>query len=177
MSRVCGIYKITCLANGRYYIGSSCNTTLRIKEHLRVLNQGRHINQHLQRAWNKHGGNWFSVEVVSVCERSQLISFEQSYIDAAPRGMLFNNTLKAGVPPPCPPEGHAKQSKTIRKLVRKGRWPALGKWSRARREKHSLMVKSKIKSGSWHWPGSAAWTPAKRKALSKTIKKWHKNRL
>src|SRR6266568_1460049 len=52
-----GIYRITCTANGRFYIGSAVNLQRRWRVHQHYLSHGTHQNQHLQRAFDKKGFN------------------------------------------------------------------------------------------------------------------------
>ena len=50
-----GIYKITCLANNKSYIGQSVSIKRRWATHKRELAAGIHYNEYLQRAYNKYG--------------------------------------------------------------------------------------------------------------------------
>jgi len=50
-----GIYKITCTANKRIYIGSAVNLLKRKRDHFNTLRRNNHCNLHMQRAWNKYG--------------------------------------------------------------------------------------------------------------------------
>jgi predicted GIY-YIG superfamily endonuclease len=52
---ICGIYEISCAANGKRYIGSSQRCRIRIGNHFGGLARNSHYNRHLQSAWNKHG--------------------------------------------------------------------------------------------------------------------------
>lgn len=63
-----GIYKITNLVNGKFYIGSSSNLKKRFYEHRRELNLGIHTNKHLQSAWNKYGEENFKFEVIETID-------------------------------------------------------------------------------------------------------------
>ena len=55
-----GIYRITSLINGKFYIGSSINIEVRWKRHLNDLKRGYHGNIYLQRIYDKYGeGNLF----------------------------------------------------------------------------------------------------------------------
>lgn len=52
---VCGIYKITCLGNNKFYIGSSKDIGSRWSHHLSDLRLGKHHSIYLQRCYNKYG--------------------------------------------------------------------------------------------------------------------------
>jgi group I intron endonuclease len=59
-----GIYTITNLLDGRYYVGSSLDLTKRLTSHKTKLKNNKHINKYLQNAWNKYGEANFKFEVV-----------------------------------------------------------------------------------------------------------------
>lgn len=92
-----GVYAIVCYHSGKWYIGSSCNMERRFREHIKFLNQGKHINKHLQFAWNKHGGNSFFLLVIERVETNLLIIKEQFYLENIHN--LYNIALKADCPP------------------------------------------------------------------------------
>jgi predicted GIY-YIG superfamily endonuclease len=50
-----GIYCIHNTVNGKRYVGQSVNIHRRKSSHLWELKNGRHGNEHLQRAFTKHG--------------------------------------------------------------------------------------------------------------------------
>jgi group I intron endonuclease len=78
-----GIYKIINNVNNKYYIGSSNNIDRRWKEHINCLNKNKHINFHLQKAWNKYGESNFSFIIVQEvnCSSKELLELEQNYLD------------------------------------------------------------------------------------------------
>lgn len=78
---ICAVYKITCTANGRIYVGSSIDVQKRWKEHVRDLEKNRHRARHLHRAWVKYGPRFFVFEVLEHTDRHALISTEQGYLD------------------------------------------------------------------------------------------------
>jgi group I intron endonuclease len=59
-----GIYTITNLLDGKYYVGSSLDLTKRLISHRTKLKNNNHINKYLQNAWNKYGEANFKFEVV-----------------------------------------------------------------------------------------------------------------
>jgi hypothetical protein len=55
-----GTYKITCHANGRFYIGKTTNWKVRLYSHLHSLQSGSHLCRDLQRDWNAYGHTKFT---------------------------------------------------------------------------------------------------------------------
>ena len=60
------IYRITNMANGKYYIGSAELFARREWQHKTDLKRGVHKNPRLQAAWNKYGADMFVFEVLEV---------------------------------------------------------------------------------------------------------------
>jgi len=77
----CGIYKISCTANGKSYIGSSKQIGRRFYLHARDLRLNQHHSPILQRAWNKYGEASFSFDPIIFCSESDLLFYEQRAID------------------------------------------------------------------------------------------------
>lgn len=95
---ISGIYKITCIPTGKFYVGASCDINLRFYHHKRLLNQNNHFNQYLQTAWNEFGANAFIFDVVEVCKRTDLLNKEQYWLDTLRpyvRNLGFNISKKA----------------------------------------------------------------------------------
>jgi group I intron endonuclease len=59
-----GIYKITCLANNKCYIGQSVAIKRRWNDHQKALAGGTHYNTYLQNAYNKYGKGSFVYEIL-----------------------------------------------------------------------------------------------------------------
>jgi len=77
-----GIYKITNLQNKKVYIGSSADVTSRRATHFRDLKNNKHVNKHLQRAYNKYGKDNFEWEILEhIKDLDDLLKREQYYID------------------------------------------------------------------------------------------------
>jgi group I intron endonuclease len=98
--KVMGVYKITCLENGKIYIGSTVNFDKRRKEHWRLLKGNYHTNKYLQRAWNKYGAKQFKIELIEeLNDQELLLSREQYWINitnCATGKIGFNLTPTAG---------------------------------------------------------------------------------
>lgn len=76
-----GIYSIINITNGKRYIGLSRYCEKRYQQHCRKLNNNKHQNIHLQRAWNKYGKQNFRFEILEYCSEDLLSDREQYWID------------------------------------------------------------------------------------------------
>lgn len=86
-----GVYKITCVPTGKFYVGSSRDVPRRWKYHRDRLGKGLHNNPHLQRSWKKYGADSFVFSVLEYAGLENLIVREQHYIDQAfAAGRTFN---------------------------------------------------------------------------------------
>ena len=80
-SKICGVYKITNMVNGKFYIGSSNNIYNRWCQHKNSLNEGTHGNTHLQNAWNKYEEQNFKFEIIEECAPEMQFEREQFYLN------------------------------------------------------------------------------------------------
>lgn len=78
--KICGIYMIKNLANNNVYIGQSVDIYGRWGQHRRELKNNSHTNQHLQRAWNKYGPDYFDFVVIERCDKDSLNDMEIYWI-------------------------------------------------------------------------------------------------
>lgn len=79
-----GIYKIINLINGKFYIGSSNNLIKRWRDHLYRLRNNKHMNKHLQNAYNKYGESSFAFVILesdNSWSGEELRKKEQEYLD------------------------------------------------------------------------------------------------
>lgn len=94
-ARVCGIYKFTNAANGKFYVGSSIRMKERWAQHLSKLRRGAHCNAHLQSAFRRYGEGAFSFELLEQCAEVDMVMREQHYIDTL--RPEYNICMVAGV--------------------------------------------------------------------------------
>jgi len=76
-----GIYEIVNKANGHRYIGSSLTLFRRLRRHVVYLNEHKHENSRLQRAWNKYGKKSFDFRILLFCDPDDCLIFEQRAMD------------------------------------------------------------------------------------------------
>lgn len=74
-----GIYQIRNTADGKRYIGRTINLNKRKRDHFWALENNRHNNNHMQRAYNKNP-NAFVFEIVEECETEKLNEREVYWI-------------------------------------------------------------------------------------------------
>ena len=82
LAKKSGIYMLLNKINGKRYIGSSKNLRARLWEHRSLLRHNKHINQHLQNAWNKYGEINFDYSIIEFCDENIRYEKEQFYVDA-----------------------------------------------------------------------------------------------
>jgi group I intron endonuclease len=75
-TRTTGIYKIVCLEENRVYVGQSKDVGSRWKQHLYLLEAGKHHCSALQEAWNLYGFQQFSFQLVLKCKKTELTQKE-----------------------------------------------------------------------------------------------------
>lgn len=80
-NKICGVYKITNLVNGKIYVGSSKDIKNRWYQHKKQLNEGTHGNPHLQNAWDKYKEKNFKFEIIEECSPELQFEREQYYLN------------------------------------------------------------------------------------------------
>ena len=76
-----GIYTIFNLENGNRYVGSTNNLYCRLYQHIKELQDNKHMNSHLQNAWNKYGKDCFEYGILEYCLEDIRLDREKYYID------------------------------------------------------------------------------------------------
>ena len=90
-----GIYRITNIKNGKYYIGSSKNIEQRWMQHKYLLNNEKHHSYKLQRDWKEFKEDSFKFEILDVLEdEKQLKEYEQYWLDTLEPYKTGYNILK-----------------------------------------------------------------------------------
>ena len=85
----CGIYKIECIANGRYYIGGTASTfRKRLSEHLKTLRRNMHDNILLQQEFNRYSEAAFLFNIIKITEIEKVQEEEREILHSH-----YGNTL------------------------------------------------------------------------------------
>ena len=89
---IIGVYKITCLSSGKYYIGYSKNVKRRFTAHKTGLKRNKHQNQHLQMSYNKYNIENFTFDILHTCNTiDEAKGLELKYLeDINIRPFLYN---------------------------------------------------------------------------------------
>jgi group I intron endonuclease len=94
---VSGIYHITCLTNGKVYIGQSFNVMPRLMHHTDLLVSGKHNVKSLQEDFNKYGIDCFSFGIIAECPKEELLDLETRVIaNLRVSGLTLYNRSKQG---------------------------------------------------------------------------------
>ena len=89
---IIGVYKISNIVSGRYYIGYSTNINKRFTVHRSKLKQNCHDNIFLQRAYNLDGEDKFNYEIIHICNsEEEAKTIELQYLnDLSIRDKIYN---------------------------------------------------------------------------------------
>lgn len=76
-----GVYEIRNTLNNKVYVGSSVNVKRRLAAHRQHLRRGQHATAHLQASWAKHGEAAFEFKQLIVCDKKDVLFYEQRIMD------------------------------------------------------------------------------------------------
>lgn len=76
-----GIYCIENTVSSKKYVGMAQNIEARWRTHKCELRKNKHVNRHLQNAWNKYGENAFEFYVIEEAKKEDLSTKEKIWID------------------------------------------------------------------------------------------------
>lgn len=93
---ISGIYKITNIFNGRFYIGSSKDVESRWLRHNFDLHNGKHHCIELQSDFNKYGPQAFEYTLLEYCNQELLHCRERVYFDNSDPDMMYNTAYVIG---------------------------------------------------------------------------------
>lgn len=169
-----GVYLITCLANGRVYVGSAADVEQRRRAHYTALRHFRHHNRRLQRAWNKYGADvfmWSLAVEMPDASAQELVDMEAQII------MMMVDVFNVAAPGLAPWAGRrhsdatkAKMSEAAQRMMSPERRAKIGAAQRGKvmspetRAKIGAAHKDKINTPSARAKMSAARTGKKHTA-------------
>ena len=90
------IYILRNTITDMFYLGSTKHPDKRHKQHLYSLSKGTHINIHLQRAYNKYGGDSFVFDVIDTSPIQDMYILEQNYLNWVDWDLTYNLSKYAG---------------------------------------------------------------------------------
>lgn len=90
-----GIYQITCLMNGKKYIGESSNVLTRLGRHADSLENNRHDCKDLQTDFNQYGKVGFEFDILNLDSKNESETYrkEKEAIYLAKSHNLYNKTI------------------------------------------------------------------------------------
>jgi group I intron endonuclease len=179
MESVSGIYKITNIKTGQFYIGSSVNIKNRWQNHRSALRNNRHANKHLQSSWNKYGEDAFAIEILERLEPNLLAESENKLLK------IYVGTpdcFNMGTESDAAMRGKKHSVETINKMstVRKGKTKSkehknrikesnIKTWSHKKEDKDYMKLH---KSKSSFWKGKELSTSHKKSLEIAGVKRW-----
>lgn len=144
------IYRITCVENGKFYIGSTANKTQRWARHRKELRAKQHKNRNMQASWDKYGEAAFVFEVVEeVPDVLQLMAAEQRWLDGCVgQPDCFNHNRFADAPwrgksgPGTPMWGRKQSPEAIEKMRAASSGPNNPHWGKPVPEERKARIRA-----------------------------------
>jgi group I intron endonuclease len=162
--KLSGVYRIVCVKNGRFYIGSSVNISKRWWTHKRQLSCKTHSNVFMQRAWDKYGESSFRIEILELVSKERLLLVEQQYLN---NNIGSKNCMNLK---PLATGGVSKSTIYTVRYTRKGKTP----WNKGLTKESDFRVMKNGKSVAETMKGKdiVPWNKGKRNVYSqKTLDK------
>lgn len=79
-NKLCGIYLVTCVPNGRRYVGQSTNIYSRWRGHLCSMRNRHGKNTLMENCFHKYGEDSFVFEILELCDEDELVRCEEHWI-------------------------------------------------------------------------------------------------
>lgn len=109
---ICGVYAIRNTATDKVYIGSAADIGRRMRGHRHNLLHGKHHSLGLQKSFDKHGRDNFTVEIVAECDPESRLEVEQRFLDSMrPFGRDGYNYLRTAGSPLGTPSSQQKKDR------------------------------------------------------------------
>lgn len=155
--KAAGVYKLTCIDNGKVYIGKSVNIRKRLRDHQRTNKAGFYF----QNAILKHGWKSFDVEILEIFEdfdklkdNIKLLERESYYIEfynSTNKDKGYNrckfSTDKTGIPMPESVKEKLRQANLGRKLSDEHKYKIGSTWRGKKRPEFTAEHKENISRG------------------------------
>lgn len=176
IGNVTGIYQILNTVNGNCYIGKAINISARYKKHLSELQNNKHYNTHLQRAFNKYGNSSFKLNIIEVCTEDELNDREIYWIDfyRNKSDMITYNIMDGGNGGKIPDYIMEKARLKISKKAREGTYVRhIGEENGMYGKHHSIESKQKMgasKKGNVPWNKGKPWSDDVKIKISQALK-------
>ena len=85
-----GVYKLTCVPTGEFYIGSAGNLQHRCSQHFGQLRSGNHDNPTIRELSKTYTSDDFKFEPLVYCDREEAYYYEQKLIELKPCCNIHN---------------------------------------------------------------------------------------
>lgn len=135
-----GIYMILCVPNNKAYIGQSSSIKRRWSEHRKYLRHNKHVNDYLQKCWNKYGESSFLFSVLDASQPTE--ELESKYCE------MIDEEFRLNLRGFTPATRHSEETKLKISLSNKGKRPSQKTLEACRKanlgSKHSEEHKRKI---------------------------------